>query len=154
MTRVVLQKMRDVLVPADEQSAAFLTLLRNGEGIEFDARVTRNAKFHRKAFKLFRLAFETWAEQKRDEREETAVAFERFREWLLILAGHSDEFFFPDGSMQVRARSISFEDCDEMEFNDIYSRVLDVCWQRIFRWARYRDKQEVERTVNHLVAFG
>ncbi len=154
MKHIVLQKVRGVLVAADDESQVFVDALKNGQGISFDATVRRNVRFHRKAFKLFRLAFDAWQETHNDERDDARVAFERFREWLLILAGHSDTFSFPDGSVQVRAKSIAWDRCDELAFNDLYGRVLDVCWDKVFRWARYSSAAEVEQTVNRLMSFG
>lgn len=151
---VVLQKVRGVLVAADEDSQRFLDALPNGQGIAFDARVRRNVRFHRKLFALLRLTFDAWEPPAAIDGMDLRKSFEAFREDMLILAGHREESWGLDGNLRLRARSISFAECDEVEFADVYSRVLDVCWDKVLRWARYSSAQEVERTVNRLVVFG
>uniref|UniRef100_UPI00057C01E0 DUF1367 family protein n=1 Tax=Shigella boydii TaxID=621 RepID=UPI00057C01E0 len=52
-------------------------------------------------------------------------SFEAFREWVTIQAGFYTEHIYPDGSRGRRAKSISFANMDETEFQQVYKSVLN-----------------------------
>lgn len=155
MTLLVLQKARGMLVPADEDSERFVAAIRNGDGVELKGKVRRNVRFHRKLFALLRLVFDSWEPPRVvDERFSPVKSFEAFRKDILILAGHCDATYSPDGAVKLEARSISFDEVGEEDFSDIYSRVLDVVWTRVMRYLNYRSPVELEQTVARIVSFG
>ena len=84
--------------------------------------VPRNPKLHRKFFALIRAAWDCLTEEQRTNLRST----ESFREQLLITSGFTTPIYDVNGNIfQEKARSISFANMDEAEFNDVYNRVLD-----------------------------
>lgn len=93
-----------------------------GEEFEIEYTKKRNIKFHRKAFALFKLAFENQSDYRN---------FNDLRYDLTIVAGYYDENVNKiTGEVTKRAKSISFSQMDEIEFNEYYEAVKDV----ICRW--------------------
>lgn len=89
-----------------------------GDTVKAKIVVPRNVGFHRKFFALLKLTFQN---------QELIDNYDDFREAVTITAGffrwskdlHGNEF--------KRAKSISFAKMDQAEFEEVYSRVLDVC---------------------------
>lgn len=146
----------EVLIPVDDNALAFVRAIKTGSGVTVDVKRARNIKFHRLFFSLMNLAFDMWEPPKDREYRGMAIQknFDRFREDVLILAGHYDASYSIDGGVQLRAKSIAFANCDEDEFKAVYSSVLNVVWERIFKQANFRSKDEVENIVNNLLAYG
>lgn len=144
------------LVAADQQAEAFLGKLKLGQGASFDVKMVRNIKFHRKFFSLLNLAFDMWEPrgEKLHRGEPISKCFERFREDILILSGYYEAAYGVDGSVKLNAKSISFGNCDEVEFDRIYKAVLDVVWDKVFRERDFRSKEEVENIVGQLLSYG
>jgi hypothetical protein len=153
MTHVVLRRVGGVLVPADEESARFVALLADGEGVGIDVHVTRSPDFHRRLMKLIRVGFDALDPIVPEDTVGPVHAYEKFREDSLILAGHCSSEMAPDGTLRLRARSIAFDNCDQIEAESVYRRVLDVIWSRVLRWSRYASVQDVEAVVDKLLEF-
>lgn len=145
----------NTLVPVDPAAEQFVASLKLGAGAALEAKRVRNVKFHRKFFALLGLAFDVWEPtgEKTWKGEPIRKNFERFREDILIMAGHYDVSYGLDGSVKFSAKSISFANCDESEFEPVYQGVLDVVWDRILREAHFRSRAEVESVVNQLMAY-
>ncbi len=146
----------EVLIPVDENARKLVASQARGEGFTVEATKARNIKFHRLFFALLRFAFEMW-----DPPPERVFRgqlihkdFNRFRDEVLILAGHYEPAYSLDGTLKLEAKSIAFANCDEHEFKDIYAAVLDVVWERVFRAAQFRSKEEIEAVVRQLLAYG
>lgn len=146
----------DTLVAADPYAEEFVRGLKFGAGATIDVKKARNIKFHRLFFSLLNLAFDIWEPggEKTHKGEPISKNFERFREDVLILAGHYEAAYGIDGSVKLRAKSVAFANCDEIEFKQIYRSVLDVVWDKIFRDAGFRSEAEVEGIVNQLLSYG
>lgn len=146
----------DVLVPVDANAKKLVERVKVGDGFTVEAKAARNIKFHRLFFALLNFAFDMWDPPSEREFRGMPIQknFERFREEILILAGHFEPTYSIDGSLKLEARSIAFANCDEHEFKGVYSAVLDVVWERIFRQASFRSKEEVEGIVGQLLAYG
>ncbi len=145
------------LVPADDVAEQLLASIRPGQGISVEARKARNIRFHRKFFALLRLAYDHWeafSEGVEWKGRRVRPSFEQFREDVLILAGYYDAYYTIHGSVRLRARSISFANCDEHEFNQVYQAVFDVLWDRVFsRIDGYRSHGDVEAAIEQFLAF-
>ncbi len=81
-----------------------------GEMFDLETVFPRNPKFHRKMFALLSVGFDSWEpDRKRFNYNGRPIEknFERFREQVLILAGHYDQVFsLRDDKMElVRSRS-------------------------------------------------
>lgn len=145
----------NVLIPADPAAEQFIASLKLGNGASVEAKKARNVKFHRKFFALLQLAFDIWEPPGEKVWKGVPIRkdFERFREDITILSGHYDASYGLDGEVKLTAKSISFANCDEHEFESVYQAVLDVVWEKILREANFRSKAEVENVVNQLMAY-
>ncbi|RMD61674.1 DUF1367 family protein [Candidatus Parcubacteria bacterium] len=145
------------LVPADDAAEQLLDSIRPGQGISVEARKARNIRFHRKFFALLRLAYDHWQEISDGiewKGRKVRPTFEQFREDVLILAGYYNAYYTLHGSVRLRARSISFANCDEREFERIYRAVFDVLWERVFSViGGYGTEADVEAAVEQFLAF-
>jgi hypothetical protein len=180
MTHIVLQKVHGILVPVGDESERFVAALRSGEGIGFDVKVQRNVLFHRKFYALLRLGFDAWEPIVPEDSVGIVKSFEKFREDILILAGHFESVYETDFSgsaprsaggqfvkreaagqplavlstkVTMRAKSINFERCDQLEFEALFRRVLTVMWEKVLRGARYESEADVDRVMHELLGF-
>lgn len=145
-----------MMVPADPAAEEFVRSIKAGAGMVVEVKKARNIRFHRKFFSLLQLAFDVW--EPHGERTWNGMAvrkdFERFREDITILAGHYDVSYGLDGNVKLAAKSISFGNCDDLEFERVYNGVLDVVWEKILKEANFRSKEEVESVVCQLMEYG
>lgn len=102
-----------------------------GEVITVTWAKARNPRFHRKGFALFKYVFECLPETVRPveyhgNRIIPRANFDQTRKWMTIEAGFFNEFYSPDGSVRVEAKSLSFAAMDDEEFERVYSALIDV----------------------------
>ena len=139
------------LVPADSASAEYLKKHKVGQGFKASITRARNILFHRKFFALLNYGFDTWEPVEALYRGQVAEKnFNQFREDITILAGYFETFVRMDGTVRLRAKSISFANMDEDEFEGLYSAVIDVLLKRIFI---NQTRGDVENVVNNILAF-
>lgn len=156
MSELVLVKtLNGALAPADTEASAFIEKLKTGQGVRATVRKARNVKFHRKAFALFKLAFEAWEPTTPLEYQGLPVAkdFDRFRKDMTILAGFYKAVYNARGEVRLEAESLSFSGMDDERFGQVFRAVLSVVWNRVLRAAGYASEEEVERVVNELMRF-
>ena len=104
----------------------------DGDLIEIEVKRVRNPAFHRKVFAFFKFCFEHWVEHNsfRDE----LAQFESFRKQLTILAGYYYEVVdIASGTLRVEAKSLSFGNMDQTEFEQCYSALVDAALEHVFR---------------------
>lgn len=127
--------------PADTER---LERYKTGEIARFTKVVKpRHPKFHRKYFALLGVFFESWEPTKGKK------DFEQFREWVLVQIGHHEIIGFPDGSVRLRAKSISYAAMpDEDEFNRlVYSPTIDLALKFLTTYTRADLEQQVDRIM-------
>ncbi len=90
--------------------------LKIGKDYQVEIKHPRNIDFHRKFFALLNLCYENY---------ETEMPFDTFRRWLIMRAGFVKSFSTDRGTF-YDAESISFANMDQKQFEEVYSRVLDV----------------------------
>lgn len=78
--------------------------------------------------------------------------FEAFREWVTVQAGYYTTHLNPDGSRWRRAKSISFSNMDETEFEGLYKSVLNVLWNYIL-YQKFSSQLEVENVAAQLLEY-
>ena len=146
----------NVLIGADPEAEAFVQGLAIGAGVSLEAKRVRNVGHHRKFFALLGLAFDMWEppEDHAWNGQPIRKDFDRFRKDVLITAGFYEQTFGFDGTIKLEAMSISFASCDQVEFDRVYKAVLDVVWERVFREAHFRSKDEIENTITQLLSYG
>lgn len=115
------------LVPASGDDLEELEKLRNGTVYRVDVVKERNSLFHRKVLSLMRLGFGCWIPEETDDGKQVPIKnFDRFRSDITILAGFFDVVYTVDGKPVPEAKSISFANMDEIEFEDLFSKIADV----------------------------
>lgn len=110
-----------------------------------------NPLFHRKFMSLLRVGFEYWQPGEVDKKHGVPEKnFDQFREDVTILAG----FYFPvvrtDGTVRIKAKSISFASMDEEEFERLYQATLTVLLERVLVGMSDAD---IERIQNNLLSY-
>lgn len=155
MDVVLVKTPNGALAPADEEARALIEKLKAGQGVRATIRRARNVKFHRKAFALFKLAFDVWEPVEPLEYKGVPVAkdFDRFRKDMTILAGFYKAVYNARGEVRLEAESLSFAAMSEERFETVFRAVLTVVWNRVLKAAGYASEEEVERVVNELMRF-
>lgn len=91
--------------------------MKVGEIYKCNVVMPRNYKFHKKMFALYNLVFEN---------QELFDHIDDLRRELTIAAGFFETYHGLDGGLIKKAKSISFAEMEEDEFQDLYERTKDV----------------------------
>lgn len=125
-----------------------------GELAEVEVRIPRNPKFHRKFFALLNVGFDAW-EPARKRKTYRGIPmlknFERFRHDITILAGFYEQTFDLKGRMVLEAKSISFSNMDDAQFEEVYSAVTDVLLREVL--TTYKGRAELDEVVERIMGF-
>ncbi|HGF7373654.1 TPA: DUF1367 family protein [Vibrio cholerae] len=141
------------LKPLGTDDADLMRKIPLGSLIECEYSKKRNPQFHRKFFALLNLGFEYWSPPEKQWKGFKAVKnFDVFREQITILAGFREVTYNLDGSVKVKAKSISFASMDDSEFEQVYTKVLDVIWNKVLSTV-FEDKRQLDNAVNQLMSF-
>ena len=129
--------------------------LEPGEIVRCEVTIPRNAVFHRKFFAMLSVSFDAWEPdagrvRRRWKGHTIAKNLEQFRRDVTILAGYYDVHYALDGSLQPSAKSISFANMDDVEFERVYSAVANVILQRVL--TRYT-RADLDEHVDRLLSF-
>ncbi len=153
MAEIVLMRAGEVLVPYDEAAAAFIKKMKFGELAHSDFRRVRNYKFHKKYFALVMFAFDQWEPQGglMYQGQPVMKNKERFRKDVAILAGFFESTVNLKGEVRLEAKSISFAQMDEIEFEALYNATLNVILSRVLTQFTRADLDEV---IDKLLRFG
>ena len=108
----------------------------------------RNVQWHRKLFALFNYLYDIWEPDEGNQVGEKC--FERFRQDLTILAGFYEQHVRLDGSTRVEAKSISFGKMDQDEFEELYSKVIDVGIKYV---ANNHTGEELRAVIDTILSF-
>lgn len=133
MADIILMKAGpDALVPHDEGAAEFIKKMKLGALCHADFKKMRNYEFHKKYFALINFAYEQW--EPREVRYKGVVIhknLDRFRKDMTIMAGFAEPTFTINGDVRFEPKSISFASMDEIEFDKLYSKTIDVVLAKI-----------------------
>lgn len=126
-----------------------------GELLDITYTFPRNPKFHRKFFALITVGFEGWDPAKGRKRlkhhgQTILKDLDAFRKDLIILAGFYVARYTIDGKLELDAKSMAFANMDEMEFDDLYQKVLTVLLEKVLK--RYT-RADVNEQVDRILAF-
>jgi len=118
------------LSPASEYAAERLEKFKNGEQYEIEIKLTRNPQFHAKVFAFFKFCFEHWRSDREfmDERGQ----FDVFRNNLTVLAGYYDTYYNIKGEPRIEAKSLSFANMDQEDFESCYQALIAAAMRTIF----------------------
>lgn len=137
------------------ESQELAVRVKTGQLLSGNFTKTRNPLFHRKVMALFTLAFETWEEIAPPVMycgERVLPNFDRTRKDLTILAGFSETTFRLDGSIRVEAKSISFASMDEIEFEALFQKLIQVVLDRIYARTNMTEA-DLRAAVDRVLAF-
>ncbi len=131
-----------------------ITTMEPGELFTLEAIFPRNSKFHRRFFAMLNVGFEAWEPPRKHKTykgKPIAKNFESFREDVLILAGFCDQTFDLKGRFKLTAKSISFANMDDVEFEAVYSAVADVLLEQVL--TNYLGRAELDEVVSRVMEF-
>ncbi len=102
--------------------------LTDGQTYKLKVTKDRTKGFHRKVLGLFRVCFDFWEPE--DDNLPPGVKaekdFDHMREKLTIRAGFYRQVFNPDGTFEVKAKSIAWDQMEEAEFMELFDSLINV----------------------------
>ena len=104
------------LVPLYPADLDLKRQLKLGIDYECEIKLPRNIGYHRRFFKLVNLGHEN---------TKLEMPFDTYRRYVTMKAGYFKTYYTPKGTL-IEAESISFASMDQVTFEELYSRVLDV----------------------------
>jgi hypothetical protein len=131
-----------------------LNNLEAGELCSIDAKLPRNGKYHRRFFAMLNIGYEAWEPARKNKQYKGKAVqknFDRFRSDVLILAGYYEQTFSLDGKLKLEAKSISFANMDQPQFEEVYNACLDVLLQDVL--STYAGREEVNDVVDKMMRF-
>jgi len=139
------------LLPADDEAREWLAELRYGVTVAAKVRVPRNIKFHRKFWAMMRVAYANWDKPTIETPFGPATCpLSEFSRNVRILAGYGEPVANTRGEWRMQAKSISFSNMDESEFEKVYNACLNVIFQRFLPdW----DNEVMQDAINQMMDF-
>ena len=151
MATLILRKLYNSFVPVDQNAAELMEKMR--PNAEFKAEITqpRNIGFHRKFFALLDVAFDAWdAPEIEHNGVKIAKNRDRFRKDIIIQCGFYNISVGIDGKAKIDAKSMSFSNMDEIEFNELYSSAIDVILGKVLT---HYTSDDLEMVVQKVLGF-
>lgn len=151
MTTLHLVKLYDSFRPVDRVSLEAMDAMKPGQVYKGELTRPRNYEFHKKFFALVDVAFDAW-EMPVNEYRGVPIQKnqDRFRKDLLIMAGYGYPVVNLKGDVRYEAQSISFANMEQGEFEQLYSKVVDVILQKVL--SNYT-KDDLDRVVDDVLSF-
>lgn len=143
-----------VLVPVDQAGQDIITGWKVGRLYRGTFTSVRNYVFHKRFFAMLNATFEAWEPPYVEwagipgEKD-----YDTFREQVTILAGFHDVVIDVRGHAKAKAKSISFANMDQENFEKLYGKVFVVCWNILMAQSPRWTKAEFERVVAHMENF-
>lgn len=119
--KIFMKRTQMGLTPMYDSDHESLKKIAFGKEVVCDVKIPRNYEFHKKFMALLNLAF-----QNQDRYEN----FEHLRYVYTLKAGFFEEIA-TDKGVVFKPKSISFAKMDELEFSDLYNRMVDVVIKEI-----------------------
>lgn len=152
MKEIVLAKVAGgVLAPIDPQAAEYIAKLKTGAAVRATVKQQRNPRFHRKFFALLNLAFDAWEPATNTYKGQVVSKnFDQFRNDIVCLAGFYEMAVNLKGETRLTAKSISFANMDQAEFDALYNATVDVVLKHIL--TTY-DRAALDDVMDRLIGF-
>lgn len=119
-----------VICPADIAEAERMGKMREGEEYLIRVSMPRNLRFHRKFRVLLQLVFDNLPEEipakTPDGKPIVIHSVEELHWHIKMQIGHYEQRVTLGGRITYEAKSTAFSAMDEAEFQDYYSRAIDV----------------------------
>jgi hypothetical protein len=127
-----LRKLYDTFAPCDEVTAEAMEKMKANSEYKAVFTQPRNLQFHKKGMALVKVAFDAWEPEARYYKGHLVTKnIDKFREDITILAGYYDAAYRYDGEIRLTAKSWSFSSMDQDQFDDMYSKLIDVILTKI-----------------------
>jgi len=128
------------LMPAHDNDRDKLKAIKVGKPVKVKVTQVRNYEFHKKFFALLNLAYDYWEPPTTKADKLLKVIklapeknFERFRSDVIILAGYYTATYRLNGDVRLQAKSISFGSMSEDEFEELYTKTIDVIVKHVLK---------------------
>jgi len=132
VSEIYLKKINSVLAAIDDEGTEFISKLKTGNVYRVSIVRPRNSGFHRKFFVLLNLAYDAFEPESATYKGvECEKNRETFRSDIIILAGYYTASIRLNGDPIIKAKSISFGSMKQDEFEELYSKVIDVILARV-----------------------
>lgn len=138
MSEAYFIKLSGSLHPASDKDAEILSKFKSGDPVRVKLTRPRNYEFHKKYFSLLNFAFDYWEPPEADMPTYIAMknitlnkSFDRFRKDIAILAGFYEASYRMNGEVRLEAKSVSFSKMSEDEFEELYTKTIDVIVQHV-----------------------
>lgn len=141
MPKFFLKKTDKVYIPCDDNSIEITNKLDAGTIVSCEAWKERNYRFHKKYFALLNIVFEN--QKKYDN-------FEAFRAEVIMRAGYFNMHIHLSGQQSFSPKSIAFKNMDEIEFEKLYSKTIDVILKHFLVGTT---DEEIRKEVEIIVGF-
>lgn len=153
---IILTKMANgMLAPATEEEAEKLKKVKAGRGVRVQLTQIRNYEFHKRWFALATYAFQMWSDIKgpmEHKGQQIQPNFDRFRKDLVILAGYYDTVFNVRGELRLEAKSISFGNMGQDEFEKLYSATINAVLGKILSGSGLTE-EKLRNYVDQVMSF-
>lgn len=145
------QKVGDnAFIPADVETEQACRRLKFGDIVHGEFKKLRNPLFHRKFFALLKIGYQAWEPQELEGEIDglpvTIVpqkSYEQFRADVTILAGYYSANYRLDNTVRIVPKSIAFANMDQVTFEHLYSKAVDVLLEKVLRNYTRDDLDEV-----------
>ena len=119
------------LMPLDDLDNEKMTRFKTGESYEIEIKLTRNPRFHGKVFAFFNFCFAHWKGE--NDFQDEQGQFDVFRKHLTVLAGYYDSHFNIKGEARIEAKSLSYGNMKQEEFELFYSALIRAAMANLFQ---------------------
>ncbi len=119
-----------LLTPASDIEVEKLTKFKTGEQYQVEIKLTRNPAFHRKVFQFMSFCYQYWRGS--NEFISEAKQFDVFRKNLTVLAGFYDSAYAINSSVIITAKSLSFSNMNQSDFEECYNALINAALTHIF----------------------
>jgi len=119
--KVFMKRTQSGLVPCYDSDYELLKKIKFGDEVTCEIKKPRNYMFHKKLMALLNIAY-----QNQDRYEH----FEHLRYVYTLKAGFFEEIV-TDKGVVFKPKSISFAKMDDIEFSELYNRMIDVVIKEI-----------------------
>lgn len=152
MKEIVLTKAPGgALVPADPQAAEFISKMKLGQGVTATVKRHRNPGHHKKYFALLNLAFDHWEPVANTYKGQVVGKnFDQFRNDIACLAGFYEMAVNLRGETRLTAKSISFANMDQTEFDSLYNATVNTILKHIL--TNY-SRDDLDNVMEQLLGF-
>jgi len=152
MKEIVLTKAAGgVLVPSDPQAAEYIAKLKTGAAVRATVKQQRNPAMHRKYFALLNLAFDHWEPVANTYKGQVVGKnFDQFRNDIACLAGFYEMAVNLRGETRLTAKSISFANMDQTEFDALYNATVNTILKHIL--TNY-SRDDLDAVMEQLLGF-